>query len=48
MTGTILLDPKDKIVEVNDAFCQMLGRNREGDRRRALGRCPSQEHVDLL
>ncbi len=29
MTGTILLDPKDKIVEVNDAFCQMLGRSRE-------------------
>ena len=29
MVGMILLDRKDKIVEVNDAFCQMLGRNRE-------------------
>ncbi len=29
MTATILLDRKDKIVEVNDAFCEMLGRSRD-------------------
>ena len=28
MAGTILLDLEDKVLEVNDAFCQMVGRNR--------------------
>src|ERR1035441_3130059 len=26
--GTILLDLEDRVLEVNDAFCQMVGRNR--------------------
>jgi diguanylate cyclase (GGDEF)-like protein/PAS domain S-box-containing protein len=29
MAGTILLDLEDKVLEVNDAFCQMIGRNRD-------------------
>ena len=29
MAGTVLLDHENKVVEVNDAFCQMVGRNRE-------------------
>src|ERR1035441_32427 len=29
MAGTILLDPDRKVLEVNDAFCQMVGRNRD-------------------
>ena len=28
MAGTILLDLENKVLEVNDAFCQMVGRNR--------------------
>jgi diguanylate cyclase (GGDEF)-like protein/PAS domain S-box-containing protein len=28
MAGTILVDLEDKVLEVNDAFCQMVGRNR--------------------
>ncbi len=27
MAGTVLLDHENKVVEVNDAFCQMVGRN---------------------
>jgi diguanylate cyclase (GGDEF)-like protein/PAS domain S-box-containing protein len=29
MAGTTLVDLEDKVLEVNDAFCQMIGRNRE-------------------
>ena len=29
MAGTILVDPQDIVLEVNDAFCQMIGRNRD-------------------
>jgi PAS domain S-box-containing protein len=29
MAGTILLDTDRKVLEVNDAFCQMVGRNRD-------------------
>src|ERR1017187_2032193 len=29
MAGTILVDLEDKVLEVNDAFCQMIGRNRD-------------------
>src|ERR1035441_10967518 len=29
MAGTILLDTDRKVLEVNDAFCQMIGRNRD-------------------
>jgi diguanylate cyclase (GGDEF)-like protein/PAS domain S-box-containing protein len=29
MAGTILVDLEDKVLEVNDAFCQMVGRNRD-------------------
>src|ERR1039457_630727 len=29
MAGTILVDPEDKVLEVNDTFCQMIGRNRD-------------------
>ena len=36
MAGTILVDLEDKVLEVNDTFCQMVGRNsslcsQEGD-----------------
>ena len=29
MAGTILVDLEDRVLEVNDAFCQMIGRNRD-------------------
>ncbi len=29
MAGTILVDLEDKVLEVNDAFCQMVGYNRD-------------------
>src|ERR1039457_2266600 len=29
MAGTILVDLEDRVLEVNDAFCQMVGRNRD-------------------
>ena len=29
MAGTILVDLEDIVLEVNDAFCQMIGRNRD-------------------
>ena len=29
MAGTVLLDHENKVLEVNDAFCQMVGRNRD-------------------
>jgi len=29
MAGTILVDTENKVLEVNDAFCQMVGRNRD-------------------
>src|ERR1039457_6375704 len=29
MAATILVDLEDRVLEVNDAFCQMVGRNRD-------------------
>ena len=29
MAGTILVDPRDKVLEVNDAVCEMVGRDRD-------------------